>query len=162
MVFCISEGLKETILEIVEKHGRERDSLLPILIDINIKYGYVSTEAMVELSNITDIPIGNIHGVVSFYSFLSIEKRGKFIIRLCRTISCDMADKDKIVRVLEKEIGVPFGETSKDGLFSLEFTNCIGMCDNPPAMLVNDKVYGGLTPEKVVEIVDQYKNGSIK
>ncbi len=158
MVYCISEGLKDTITQIVNSHGRERDNLLPILIDINNKYGYISTEAMVEVSNLTDIPIGEIHGVVSFYSFLSIEKRGKFIIRLCRTISCDMADKDKIVRVLEKEVGVKFGETSKDGLFTLEFTNCIGMCDNPPAMLVNDEVYGGLTPEKVVEIVDSYKN----
>jgi NADH:ubiquinone oxidoreductase subunit E len=158
MVYCISEGLKDTITGIVNSHGRERDNLLPILIDINNKYGYISTEAMVEVSNLTDIPIGEIHGVVSFYSFLSIEKRGKFIIRLCRTISCDMADKDKIVRVLEKEIGIKFGETSKDGLFTLEFTNCIGMCDNPPAMLVNDEVYGGLTPEKVVEIIDSYRN----
>jgi len=158
MVYCISEGLKNAITKIVNSHGCERDSLLPILIDINNKYCYISTEAMIEVSSLTNIPIGEIHGVVSFYSFLSIKKRGKYIIRLCKTISCDMADKDKIVRVLEKEVGVKFGETSEDGLFTLEFTNCIGMCDNPPAMLVNDEVYGGLTPEKVVEIIDSYKN----
>lgn len=159
MVYNIYEGMKEKIFEIVEKHGRERDNLLPILIDINSKYGYVSNDAMVELSNLTNIPIGEIHGVVSFYSFLSIKKRGKYIIRLCKTISCDMAGKDKIERVLEKELGIKFGETSSNGKFTLEHTNCIGMCDNPPAMLINEDVYGGLTPEMVVEIIDTYKNG---
>ena len=143
--------------EILARHGRKRDQLLPILVDINTVHGHIDTHAIVEVSKYTGVPISEIHGVITFYSFLSQKKRGKYVIRLCRTISCDMAGKDRIVKVLEKELGVPFGETTEDGMFTLEFTNCIGMCDNPPAMLVNDKAYGGLTPERVVEVLDEYK-----
>ena len=143
--------------EILARHGRERDQLLPILVDINTEYGHIDTHAIVEVSKHTGVPISEIHGVITFYSFLSQKKRGKYVIRLCQTISCDMAGKERIVKVLEKELGIGFGETTEDGMFTLEFTNCIGMCDNPPAMLVNDKAYGGLTPERVVEVLDEYK-----
>lgn len=143
--------------EILSRHGQDRDQLLPILVDINNQFGHIDSGSIIAVSEYTGIPIGEIHGVITFYSFLHQEKRGKHIIRMCRTISCDMAGREKIAKVLEKELGISFGETTEDDMFSLEYTNCIGMCDNPPAMLINDKVYGGLTPEKVVEILDSYK-----
>jgi NADH:ubiquinone oxidoreductase subunit E len=110
------------------------------------------------ISNVLDISPAEVHGVVTFYSFLNTEPKGKYIIRLCKTISCDMAGKDRIVRVLQKELGIEFGQTTRDGLFSLEFTNCIGMCNEGPAMLVNEDVYSHLTPEKVVDILDKYRD----
>ena len=68
-----------------------------------------------------------------------------------------MQGKKKIETILERELGVKFGETSKDGMFSLEYTNCMGMCDKGPAMMVNNEVYDSLTPEKIVDIIDNYK-----
>ena len=82
-----------------------------------------------------------VYSVVTFYAFLKAEKLGKFVIRLCRTISCDMQDKDKVARQLENELGIRFGQTTPDGKFTLEWANCLGMCDQGPALLVNDQVF---------------------
>ncbi len=150
-------AVADELHEILLKYGKDRAQLLPILVDINNYFGHIDSNAIIAVSRHTDVPIGEIHGVITFYSFLGQKKRGKNVIRLCRTISCDLAGKEQIVRVLEKELGIHFGETTEDGMFSLEYTNCIGMCNNPPAMLINDKAYGGLTPERVVEILDSYK-----
>ncbi len=148
---------KDELSVILERFKPERDSLLPILIEVNREFGYISPVAMMEIAEYLDLPVAEIHGVISFYHFLSTKKKGKYIIRLCKTISCDMAGKEKIAKILEKELGIKFGETTHDGLFSLEYTNCIGMCDHAPAMLVNDSVYNRLTPEKVIEIIDELR-----
>ncbi len=151
------KGLGNNIAEIVNSHGKGREYLLPILNEINIKYGHVGENSLIEISKEMDIPIGEIHGVLSFYSFLDHKKYGKYVIRLCRTISCELAKKDRIVKVLENELAIKFGETTVDNLFTLTYTNCIGQCDRGPAMLINDEVYGSLTPEKVFNILEKYR-----
>jgi [NiFe] hydrogenase diaphorase moiety large subunit len=95
-----------------------------------------------------------VHGVVTFYSFLSEQPQGRFVIRLCQTITCDLAGKDRVARQLANDLGVEFGQTTEDGLFSLEWTNCLGMCDQGPAMLVNDEIHTRVTPEKVHNIIE--------
>ncbi len=152
-----TRAVADELQEILLNHEKDRTQLLPILVDINKYFGHIDSNAIIEVSRYTGVPIGEIHGVITFYSFLGQKKHGRFVIRLCRTISCDIAGKEQIVRVLEKELGIHFGETTDDGVFSLEYTNCIGMCDNPPSMLINDKAYGGLTPERVVDILDSFK-----
>jgi len=92
--------------------------------------------------------------VVSFYTFLNKTYKSKFVIRLCQTISCDMAGKDRVARQLENDLGITFGETTPDGRFTLEWANCLGMCDQGPALLVNDRVYTRVTPETVHDIVE--------
>ena len=159
MIECKTDLLREVIEKVLEKYGNERSSLLPVLIEVNRKVGFISDIALVEISRQMDIPIAEIHGVMSFYSFLNKEKKGKFVIRLCKTISCKMKGKEKINEVIKKELGIDVGETTEDGLFTLEETNCIGMCDNSPAMLINDTPYTDLTPEKVIEILDSYRGG---
>ncbi len=157
----ICDTLSNDISEIIANYGKGREFLLPILNDVNIKFGHISEHTLIEISRQIDIPIGEIHGVMSFYSYLNHEKQGKYVIRLCKTISCDMANKDLIVKSLERELGIKFGETTLDGMFSLTYTNCIGMCDRGPAMLINDDVYHSLTPEKIYEIVNDIKGGKI-
>lgn len=149
--------LTEEIEKLVEKYGKARHALIPILQDIQMKHGYISDFAQQEIARLLDIHPVEIYGVVTFYSFLSTEPKGRFIVRLCQTISCDMANKDAIARTLEKELNLRFGETSIDRKFTLEYTNCIGMCDQGPAMLINDTVYTKLTPLKVVEIIKNCK-----
>ena len=91
------------------------------------------------IADLLDIHPVEVHSVVSFYSFLDERPQGQFVIRLCRTITCDMAGKDHVARQLENDLGIEFGETTPDGKFSLEWANCLGMCDQGPAMLVNEQ-----------------------
>jgi len=155
------DTVSNDIREIISEYGAGREFLLPILNDVSIRFGHISEHSLIEISKQMDIPIGEIHGVMSFYSYLNHEKLGKYVIRLCKTISCDMANKNLIIKSLERELDIKFGETTEDGRFSLEFTNCIGMCDRAPAMLINDKVYHSLNPERIYEIIEMYKKGEV-
>lgn len=154
---CRSNALVSFIEMSVKKHGSGRENLLPVLRDVNEEFGYVSGSAFIEISRLMDISIGEIHGVATFYSFINVENKGRYVIRLCKTVSCDMKGKDKIVKTLERELGVKFGETTSDGMFRLEYANCMGLCDKGPAMLVNSMLYDSLTPESVLDIVSEYR-----
>jgi len=149
--------LTEEIEQLVEKYGNNRSALLPILQDIQRKHSYVPDFAQQEVARILDIHPVEVYSVISFYSFLHSTPKGRNIVRLCQTISCDMQGKDAVVKAIEREIGAKFGETTKDNRYTLEFTNCLGMCDQGPAMMVNDKVFTHLTPEKAVEILNEFK-----
>ena len=98
-----------------------------------------------------------VYGVVTFYAFLRQESKGRFVFRLCQTISCDLAGKARVARQLENDLGIGFGQTSADGHFSLEWASCLGMCDQGPALLVNDKVFTRVTPEQVHQIIEECK-----
>jgi len=149
--------LTQEIGELITKYGKGRESLLPILQDIHMKHGYISEFAQQEIANALDIHPVEVYGVITFYSFLGKKKKGRYVIRLCRTISCDLAGKDAIIRTLQRELGIFFGDTTKDEKFSLEFFNCMGMCDQGPAMLINDEVFTHLTPHKIVDILKNYR-----
>lgn len=147
------ETLGKEITQLAEEHDYNRSGLLPILQAIQAKYNHISDFAMQEISRLLDIHPVEVYGVVSFYSFLRTETTGKFTIRLCRTISCHMAGKSHVARQLENELGIRFGETTPDGHFTLEYANCLGLCDQGPALLVNDTAFTGVTPETVHEII---------
>jgi NADH-quinone oxidoreductase E subunit len=145
------------ISELVEKYGKERTSLLPILQEVVNEERYLSEEAIVEVAKALDISSAEVFGTASFYSFLDVKPRGKYIVRICQTIVCDMHGKQEIIETLEKCLGIKCGETTADGKFSLLTTNCLGWCHKGPAMLINDDVYTELTPNKVREIIKKYK-----
>ena len=138
-----------------EKYGSNRSALLPILQEVQKKYSYVSKHAMQSVADELNLHPVEVYGVVTFYSFLSDKPRGHFVIRLCRTISCDMNGRDRVARQLENDLGIKFGETTSDHKFSLEWASCLGMCDQGPAMLVNDEVYTQITPQKVHQILEE-------
>lgn len=149
--------MSQEIEELAEKYGKSRSSLLAILQNIQAKYSYVSDFAQQEIARVLDIHPVEVYGVVSFYAFLHSEPKGKNLVRLCRTISCDMAGHDKVAKAIERELGIKFGETTKDKRITLEYTNCLGMCDQGPAMLVNERIYTKLDPEKAVKILSEVK-----
>jgi NADH:ubiquinone oxidoreductase subunit E len=122
------QRLQDDIRGLVERFGRQRSSLIPVL---------------------------EVYGVTSFYAFLRQESRGRFVFRLCQTISCDLSGKSRVARQLENDLGIRFGETTADGRFSLEWASCLGMCDQGPALLVNDRIYSQVTPEQVHAIIDE-------
>ena len=144
------------VKELSDKHGRARDSLIPILQGIVEKYNYLTDEAMVEVAKELDISAADVYGTASFYTFLDTAVRGKYVIRVCKTITCSMKGKSEIIQTLEDMLKIRVGETTSDRQFSLIETNCIGWCHKAPAILINEIPYTELTPEKVVEIIKGY------
>ncbi len=154
MLVSQQQQVQDEIRALVAKHGRARASLMPILQDVQARHAVVSDFAMQVIADELGIHPAEVYGVVSFYAFLDHEPRGRFQIRLCQTLSCDLDGKARIARQLENELGIAFGETTPDGRFSLEWASCLGMCDQGPALLVNDRVYTRVTPDRVHEILE--------
>lgn len=155
MLVVEKNSLTAEIEALVEKHGKSRSSLLPILQDVQRNHKFISEFAQQEIARLLDIHPVEVYSVISFYSFLHSKPMGRNIVRLCQTITCDMMGKANVAKAIERELGISFGETTKDNKFTLEYANCLGMCDQGPAMLVNDKIYPRLTPEKAVEILNE-------
>lgn len=146
------------VKELVDKFGNKRESLLPILQGVYEQEHFVSDEAMVAIAKNLDLSTADVYGKCTFYTFLDTIPRGKYVIRVCKTIVCDMHNKKGIIEALENILKIKVGETTLNRKFSLLYTNCLGWCHKGPAMLVNDDVYTDLTPEKVREIIKEYKN----
>lgn len=149
---------RELVENLVEEYGHARESLLPILQEIQRREHYLSDDAMVEVAKKLDISTADVYGKATFYSFLDTVPRGKYIIRVCKTIVCEMHNKSQIIDTLENLLKIKVGETTLNRKFTLLYTNCLGWCHMGPAMLVNDDVYTDLTPERVREIITYYKN----
>ena len=148
--------LTESVNEKVEKHGTTREALLPILQDIVTEKSYLSDQDMVEVARQLDISAADVFGTATFYSFLDTKPRGKYVIRICKTISCSMKGKHEVLDTIEDILKIRLGETTADKQFSLLETNCIGWCHKAPAMLINDDPYTELNSEKVTEILREY------
>jgi NADH-quinone oxidoreductase E subunit len=157
MLVLEKNAMTEEIEQLVEKYGKSRSSLLPILQDIERKHKFIPDFAQQEVARLLDIHPVEVYSVISFYSFLNTQPKGRNIVRLCQTITCDMAGKAAVAKTLERELGIKFGETTKDNKFTLEYVNCLGMCDQGPAVLINERVYPKVTPEKAVQIIDEVK-----
>jgi NADH-quinone oxidoreductase E subunit len=140
----------------VEKFGAKREALMPILQAIVEDKNYITEEEMVIVSEALDISAADVYGTATFYTFLDTVPRGKYVIRVCKTISCHMAGKDEIIKVLQDTLKIQLGETTPDNQFTLLQANCMGWCHKGPVMLVNDEVYPELTPEKAIGIIQEY------
>lgn len=147
---------QELVVELAGKYGRSRENLLPILQGVVEKEKYLSDYSMIEIARELDLPAAEVYGTATFYSFLDYKKRGKFIIRICKTITCSMKGKNQILLAIEDMLKIGMGESTSDKKFSLLETNCLGWCHKAPAMLINDEVFTDLTPEKVREILSEY------
>ncbi len=134
-----------------------RGDLIALLKEAQAEYGYVPEEVMAELAESLDMPLNDVYGVASFYSFISLKPLGRNIIRVCQSLPCYMKHGQAIVECLARELGIKPGETTPDGRFSLQLTNCIGLCDLAPAMMINDDAHGELTPDRIDEILKKYK-----
>ncbi|MFP4604289.1 MAG: NAD(P)H-dependent oxidoreductase subunit E [Bacteroidales bacterium] len=148
--------MKELVKSLADKHGRSRESLLPILQGIVKEERSLSEDAMSLVARELEMSAALVYGTATFYSFLDTEPRGKYVIRVCRTITCDMKGKKEIVDTLKDLLKLNVGETTKDNKFTLLETNCLGWCHQGPAMLINEEAYTELTPDKVSEIIDEY------
>ena len=144
------------ITELVEQYGRDRTSLMPILQGVVEKNNFITDLDMTEIARELDLSAAQVYGTATFYSFLDTEPRGQYVIRVCKTITCDMHGKKTIIQTIEDMLKIKAGETTPNKKFTLLETNCLGWCHEGPAMLINEKPYSGLTAEKVHDILSEY------
>lgn len=144
------------VKELVQQHGKSRNSLMPVLQGVVAKERYLSEEAMLLIAEEMEVAAADVYGTASFYTFLDTVPTGKNVIRVCKTISCQMKGKDEIINALENALKIKLGETTSDKNFTLLSANCLGWCHKGPAMLINDDVYTELTPSKAIEIIQKY------
>lgn len=121
------------------------------------EFNYIPEDAVSYAAKVFDIPLAKAYGVATFYSYLKIGERGKYIIRICESAPCHVAGAHEVVQALEKELGIKMGETTADGKFTLEFTECVGQCQATPVITLNSKPYGDMTPEKISAVLAECK-----
>jgi [NiFe] hydrogenase diaphorase moiety large subunit len=160
-MLTIDSATRDEVVAIVERHGAERTSLIPILQDVKKAHSEISDTDMQIVADLLDIHPVEVYSVATFYAFLHGAPEGRFVVRLCGTLSCDFAGKTAVAEALRGALGIDFGATTDDGVFTLEWASCVGMCDQGPALLVNDKVFTRVTPAKVAEIVAEYRTKAV-
>jgi NADH:ubiquinone oxidoreductase subunit E len=143
--------------ELIEMYGDDQEALVEVLRDFNDAQGYISRESLALIAERFELPQSKVYGIASFYSLISLKPLGKHVIRMCQDAPCHVAGGREVWETLEQELGIPFGETSLDGEWSLLTTSCIGACAVGPVMMIDDEIYGNLTPNKVRDILARYR-----
>ncbi len=124
---------------------------------IQKEYNYIPQEALKEAARAFKVSEAQAFGVATFYSYLSVEKRGKYIIRMCESAPCHVAGADEVLKTLEAHLGIKVGETTSDGKFTLELTEIVGQCQATPVVTINSEPIFGVKPEMVPEILAKFK-----
>jgi len=148
--------IKNKVSKLVKEYGNKREALLPILQALHSEEHFLCKDTLQEVAKQLELSSADVYGTASFYTFLDLKKKGKNIIKVCKTITCDMKNKQAIVETIEKRLNIKVGQTTHDNMFSLEEANCLGHCHKGPVMLINDNVYTELDPVKTLEIIDSY------
>ncbi len=153
----MTEPLESAVQEICCRFGDDRGRMMDIVREVQQRFGCVSSQAMDLIARQLQADRIDVESVVSFYAFLSEKPKGKVVIRLCNDIIDRFAGADRVAQVLEDELGISFGQTTPDGQITLEYTPCIGMCDQAPAALVNDEVINWLSPDTARRVVRELR-----
>ncbi|MBN2725358.1 MAG: NADH-quinone oxidoreductase subunit NuoE [Deltaproteobacteria bacterium] len=141
----------------IEESGNSRENLMSVLQIIRSDLGTLSPAILTEVADQMGLSRADVYGTATFYSFLETTPVGKYSIRICRSISCDMKNKNAVREALENHLFIKKGETTKDGMFTLTETNCLGHCHEGPVMLVNDEIHTELTPDSAVKIIEEIR-----
>lgn len=142
---------------IINEHKNQPGALMPILHETQELFGYLPEEAQKRISEALNISMAEIYGVATFYSRFTLKPRGKHTIGVCLGTACYVKDAQGIIDKIKKEINVEAGETTPDGLFTLEATRCIGCCGLAPVMTIGEDVYGKIVPADVPDILKKYQ-----
>ncbi len=144
--------------EIIRKYkGVARDSLIPLLQDIQESEGWLSEEALTTVGELLDMPVSQVYGVATFYNQFRFQPRGKFHIQVCRGTACHVLGSASVLEEIKKLLKIDVGETTKDGLFSLEVVACIGTCGLAPVINIDGNFHAGVTQYSLREIINSYK-----
>lgn len=154
----LSEAAVKKINAICDRYADERTPLMMILSDVQKEYGYIPLEVQELVSERTGISVAEIYGVVTFYSFFSLNPKGKYVIGCCLGTACYVKGAQQVIDKFSEILGIKPGETTKDGLFTLDALRCIGACGIAPAVSINGKVYPKMSVNSVPAVIEEYKN----
>ena len=155
--------LKAVVEQAIAHHGKSRDALIPILSDVNQVYGYIPTEAFTEVKKQTNSPVDHVfvsesqlYGLATFYKMLSTRPVGRHVVRFCESAPCHVMGGRLLIQALMDALQLKPGETSSDGRWTLITTSCLGVCGVGPVILIDDDIYGSVTPEELPRILEFY------
>ena len=158
---ALSSTAMKKIALICDKYRNEKTPLMMILSDIQNEYGYIPLEVQEVVSKKTGISVSEIYGVVTFYSFFSLTPKGKYIIGCCLGTACYVKGSQSVLDAFSNELGIKPGETTKDGMFTLDTLRCLGACGIAPAVSINGKVYPKVSEKDVPKILKDIKEQDI-
>lgn len=150
-------NVRNFIETLVEERVHHKADLIPILQKIDTEFGYISDDAIQELSDRMNIPSSHIYSVATFYRMLSTEPRGRHVIQFCESAPCHVAGGRLVWQKLKNELDLKKGETSADEKWTLITTSCLGVCGVGPVIVIDHDIYGNVTPEQVPEILSRYE-----
>lgn len=153
---CVDERTQK-LQEIIDKYKDTKGALIPVLHEAQELYGYLPMNVQKHISEGLEIPLTEIYGVVTFYTQFSLKPKGMFRISTCMGTACYVKGASQILDKLQEKLGIKVGDCTEDGRFSLDACRCIGACGLAPVMMINDDVYGRLTPDEIESILDKYR-----
>ena len=147
----------EALQNVIDELKNEPGALMPIMQRAQDIFGYLPEDVQNIIAKGLDIPVSDVYGVATFYAQFNLEPKGKYIISVCMGTACYVKGSQLVLDKLEEVLGVPAGRTTEDGLFTLNATRCLGACGLAPVIMVNDDVYGRLTPDQIPAIIAKYR-----
>ena len=152
---CECKNKEEFTDELLKKYNHSKENLIQILNDVQEYYGYIPEKSQKKISEYLKISMAEIYGVITFYSRFTLKPKGKYNIAICLGTACFVKGSEKIMDRAKEKLKIEPGETTKDGMFSLEETRCVGACGLAPVFTVNGEVYGNATVQKLDEVIDE-------
>jgi NADH-quinone oxidoreductase subunit E len=152
-----NEATLDAVRAAVKKHGATRDEIIPILTEVNRTVGFLPAVALDEISRLMHVPKSQLFSVATFYRMLSTEKLGRHVIQFCESAPCHIAGGRQVWQALQDTLDLEPGETSGDGKWTLATVSCLGVCGVGPVIVVDDDMYGNVTPEQVPDILAKYE-----
>lgn len=150
------------LIDLFNKEEHPESQLIAVLHKVQLHYGYLPEDVLDEVAQQLQIPTSTVSGVASFYHFFSLTPKGKFAVSVCMGTACFVKGADKILEALQTELGIELGETTTDGLFSLDNSRCLGICALAPVLMINDKIYSNVTPRQVPELLNKIQEKNEK
>ena len=151
---------KSDLTRIIESYPKEKRYSLAIMQDIQRKFGFIPKEAFEILALYLNVKIANLYSMATFYKALSLKPKGKHVIKVCDGTACHIRGSTVLLEVLQRVLNIKAGETTKDGMFSVETVNCLGACAIAPVMVVNERYYPKVRPDEVETILNSYREPS--
>ncbi|MDR2969733.1 MAG: NAD(P)H-dependent oxidoreductase subunit E [Tannerellaceae bacterium] len=152
----LPENKAEELLAVCAQHNNDPGELINVLHAAQGLLGYIPEEAQEVIASGLNLPVSKVYGVVSFYSFFTMKPKGKYPVSVCMGTACYVRGAEKVLDEFQRQLDIKVGETTKDGLFSIDCLRCVGACGLAPVAMIGDRVYGRITPEKVGDILSEY------
>jgi len=151
-----AKELQSQVDKVLQKHQHDKALLVDILQDLQAAIGYLPKEVLAAVSRGLDVPQSRVYSVATFFKAFSLKPRGRHLINVCMGTACHVRGSDRVLAEIERELGIKTGENTADLRFTLETVNCVGACALGPMVIIGEDYHGGMTPEKVSEVLQNY------